>query len=96
MKDIQAKVIAEILKERDRQDKKFPNQTHPPVDWLSILMEEVGELAKEINEWFFFDDPAAEERYYKELVQTAAVSVGMLEDYLRRKSTKPSVDVEDD
>lgn len=41
-------VAAEVLLERERQEKKWGNQHHSPELWLSILMEEVGEAAQEV------------------------------------------------
>ncbi len=72
----QESVIHEIREERDRQDVKWGvaaerNQTK--MKWLTILMEEVGEVAESILE---HDD----ENYPVELVQVAAVCVAALED----------------
>ncbi len=39
-----------VSEERARQDKKWGEQNHFPPRWLGILIEEVGELSKEINE----------------------------------------------
>jgi len=43
------KVSYEVYEERVRQDDKFGEQHHAPAVWLAILMEEVGELANEIE-----------------------------------------------
>lgn len=43
---------------------------------LSILVEEVGEAAKEVNEW---TAPGARERLRTELVQVAAVAVAWVQ-----------------
>ena len=42
--------LNELEHEWNNQDFKFPNQTHSLTEWLSIIMEEIGEISKEINE----------------------------------------------
>jgi hypothetical protein len=42
---LRAKVVADILAERRRQDLKWGVQKHKPAVWALILMEEVGEAA---------------------------------------------------
>lgn len=42
----QEAVIAEIIAERHRQDRKWGPQDHPRAFWLIIIMEELGELAR--------------------------------------------------
>lgn len=46
LSEAQAKVYAE----RRRQDTKWGNQHHPCSVWLTILLEEVGSVARAINE----------------------------------------------
>ncbi len=71
------KVIHEAIEaERQRQDAMWGIQNHSPAPWLSILTEEVGEVARAINE----DDGA---KYVEELIQVAAVAVAMIESYRR-------------
>ncbi len=70
-------IWSRILLERARQDEKWGkarerNQTKR--QWLTILMEEVGEVAEAILEG---DDA----NYPVELVQVAAVCVAALEDW---------------
>jgi len=85
-------VVVEIAKERLRQDKKWGVQNHSNAMWLSILVEEVGEVSKEIaDNWerkFYFDNTKDIEdriKYHenlkKELIQVAAVCVAWLENY---------------
>ena len=68
-----------IEKERDRQDAKwgreFPGRTWH--DWLTILAEEFGEVAKAILEAPYREDGV--ERIREELVQVAAVAQAALE-----------------
>jgi len=82
-----SEIIAEILDERTRQDEKWGVQNHKPLEWCVILMEEVGELAKEAHEHHFtpkyYKDTGQLERYRKELIQVAAVCVSMLESFER-------------
>ena len=65
-----------VLNERKNQDIKWGKQNHVPHTWLVILMEEVGEMAKEIQE----KKPAL---YREELIQVAAVAMAALECCLR-------------
>ena len=64
--------ITQILSERDRQDAKwgFP-QENTYCEWSSILAEETGELAKELNELNF--GRGSVDRMTEEAVQVAAV-----------------------
>ncbi|KKL86248.1 hypothetical protein LCGC14_1946600 [marine sediment metagenome] len=62
-----------ILKERQRQDTKFGSQRKlTQQEWLTILVEEVGEVAESILEG---DIP----NYPVELIQVAAVCVAAIE-----------------
>ncbi len=65
-----------IRAERKRQDEKWGEQNHQDQKWLTILLEEFGELAEAI-----LNEP---ERGVEELVQIAAVSVAWLEAIERR------------
>ena len=72
----------EIEKERERQDKKFGEQVHKPIEWLTILMEEVGEVAREVCENHFPVYGKSDwANYRNELVQVAAVVKHMLENF---------------
>ena len=68
-----------IMSERARQIAKFGDQSDKsPVEWISVLTEEVGETAKEANDLHFASgyDPerrAKFERMRTELIQSAAV-----------------------
>jgi len=61
-----------IAVERTRQDTKWGEQNHDPHKWVTILMEEVGEVARAV-----LDEKPKD--YTKELVQVAAVCVVALE-----------------
>jgi NTP pyrophosphatase (non-canonical NTP hydrolase) len=71
--------IQRVLKERNRQDVKwgYP-QNNTPFEWLSILTEEVGELAEALNNALFGGDGDLEHAMV-EAVQVAAVAVSIVE-----------------
>lgn len=46
-------VLNEIEAERQRQDKKWGQQDHSIIEWMPILMEEVGEASKEAVDFHF-------------------------------------------
>jgi NTP pyrophosphatase (non-canonical NTP hydrolase) len=81
--------LKDILEERERQDELWGEQNHHPVVWLSILMEEVGELAQEINEYKLFDNPNKSNFTFNtlrdEAIQVAAVAIAMVECLDRNK-----------
>lgn len=72
-----ARAIFLVEQERDAQDEKwgFP-QRNTHCEWSSILAEEMGELAKELNELNF--GRGSRERMRAEAVQVAAVAVSIL------------------
>lgn len=74
----QLSVAEGIQQERDRQNEKWGPQNHNPMKWLTILMEEVGEAAKEILE----HRPLM---YRAEMVQVAAVAQAMIESFDRNE-----------
>ncbi len=74
----QATAIMHIREERRRQDKKWGVQNHTNMRWLPILMEEVGELAKALNEGTMTDG---------ELTQVAAVALAWMECHERNRAT---------
>lgn len=61
--------ITDIIAERSAQEAQWGVQRHPHWKWYYILMEEVGEVAKALNE----EVPTSSIR--AELVQVAAVAV---------------------
>lgn len=68
-----------VRRERGQQDAKWGQQTHDGPAWLGVLMEEVGELARGINE----NAPAGDITI--ELVQIAAVCCAAHEQHVSRK-----------
>lgn len=67
-----AQVLHEVKEERYRQDLRHGDQNHDVNKWLVILMEEVGEAAKDA-----YDGRLKHMR--TELVQIAAVAVAIVE-----------------
>lgn len=76
--NFQADVLADVVEERLRQMSKYPEelpgQNLDRRVWLTLMMEEVGEVARAIIE----NKP---EEYRAELVQVAALAVAAMEDY---------------
>jgi len=46
-------VLVEVLQERKRQEEKWGQQNHPPIEYCAILGEEVGEVNKAALEAHF-------------------------------------------
>ena len=88
-------VLVEVKEERIKQDEKWGQQDNKPIEWLGILMEEVGESSKEITDRMLTKFVSIEEleeyskhcnpdtyyllRYRKEMIQTAAVAIAAIE-----------------
>ena len=73
-------VLADMVRERERQDQKYGVQEHSDRSWLAILVEELGEAAAEV-----ITNPGYSERRLKwELIQVAAVAVAWIESIDRR------------
>lgn len=71
----------DVLEERIRQNVCWGEQSHPPSAWLSILLEEVGEVARAVNKLTFGPGshlPLYWEEYEAEVAQVAAVALAML------------------
>ena len=62
---------AAIQTERERQIEKWGDQAHHPSRWLSILVEEIGEVASEIVKDIVCDN--ANSSMESELIQAVAV-----------------------
>lgn len=84
--EIQEYVIQKIINERGHQDHKWGIQRHSPELWMAILMEEVGEAAKEILEEQFSGYKSS--GLYSELVQVAAVAIAILEQLEEERRAK--------
>jgi NTP pyrophosphatase (non-canonical NTP hydrolase) len=65
-------IIGQVADERDRQEEKWGHQNHSHLQWLAILAEEFGEVAKATLE---IQDHCIEE----EIIQVMAVCAAWLE-----------------
>lgn len=74
-----------IHSERERQNKKWGEQNHDDYRWLTILSEEVGEIAQAILHDEFGGSHAGTAKI--ELIQIAAVAVQWLECMERREKS---------
>lgn len=80
-----AQVLAEIGAERRRQDAKWGVQNHDQLRWLSIAMEELGEVARALYEnWH---DGASLDDAREEWIHTAAVCANAIESLDRQGVT---------
>lgn len=77
----QSKALDMIVAERARQDSKWGEQNHTPVEWIAILGEEYGEASQGALRSHF--GGRTKQEYAEELVQVAAVAVAALECLLR-------------
>lgn len=94
------RILEEIKSERARQNEKWGEQNHKPIEWIAILSEEVGEASKESVDHHFknldcYKRTPSEayqilrlKEYRKELIQTAAVAVQMVESLDRNELKK--------
>lgn len=74
---INTKTIDAISDERELQDKEHGVPNNEDKDWALILMEEVGEVAKEV---LCGGRPQRAYELRQELIQVAAVAVAWIED----------------
>lgn len=83
-------VLDEIMTECHRIRQLWGEQNHSPWQWLAILMEEVGEAAKDTGG--SNTSVAKDHRSYrKEMVHVAAVAVTAMECFDRNKNVKFAV-----
>jgi hypothetical protein len=71
------KILKLVEVERDRQQRKWGIQTHSIPEWMTILGEEFGEACKAGLETEYRE--ASLEGLEKELIQTMAVALAILE-----------------
>ena len=71
--------LDQIKKERIRQDEKWGEQNHHPLQWFSIIGKEYGEMCKAFNEYDLDNDFNRLEDMQRETIQIAAVCVAMLQ-----------------
>jgi NTP pyrophosphatase (non-canonical NTP hydrolase) len=68
-----SKVLDQVHAEMKAQDEKWGTQDHPPVWWLAILGEEVGESNEAVLDVTFGDGTYG--HVAEELIQVAAVAI---------------------
>jgi len=74
-------VLKEVRKERVRQDALWGEQDNTAEEWMVILMEEVGEVCREIQD---MTTTGKFDNYREELIQVAAVAVSAVECFDRQ------------
>lgn len=81
------KILNEIRAERSRQDAKFGEQNHSPIEFMAILAEEIGEANKEIVDAHFGFAPKEKclEQARTEFIQVAAMAYQCGEAVSRRE-----------
>lgn len=90
-------ILEAVAAERTRQNEKFGEQNHNPIEWMAILTEETGEASKEAVDFYFkypskddnvdFEDLQTKRliNYRTELIQVAAVAVSMVQSLERNE-----------
>lgn len=81
-----ARALHDVNRERERQDAKWGEQKHDLCTWVTILTEEVGELAQAVLHDTFGGPHAEEVRM--EAIHVAAVAV-QISEYLDRQGRGP-------
>ncbi|UOQ93391.1 MazG-like family protein [Halobacillus shinanisalinarum] len=72
-------VLDDIRRERIRQEKKWGKQRHDYPFWLTILTEEVGEVAQAMQQGSVAYKQSDSDDLYEELIQVAAVATAIAE-----------------
>jgi NTP pyrophosphatase (non-canonical NTP hydrolase) len=85
--EFQSPAIRDALAERERQEAKWGEQNHDPALYLTILMEEVGELAQAALHTRYGGRAGGVEHMREEAVQVAAVALAIVECLDRGKWT---------
>lgn len=88
-------ILSEIGAERTKRDTQFGEQNYTPIEWLAILGEELGKANRNALQAHFCgahinSDNAKYQQeqlveYRKELVQIAAIAVGMIQSFDRNE-----------
>lgn len=72
-------ILGNVEEERRRQSKLWGKQSHDYSYWLTILIEEIGEVAQAIQKGSVASKISDAGDLYMELIQTAAVTVAFAE-----------------
>jgi len=83
-------ILNQIRQERARQDIIHPNTDLTPAEWHSVLVEEIGEVAAEINHMTQTGEPLRP-NYITELIQVGALVVRIIEVYQQNALDKPII-----
>lgn len=86
-------ILQQIIHERQRQNAKFGEQNHSPIEWIGILMEEVGEVAKEAIDYHFKNPYLNEIGELQETLDNDVVQHIRIEDYRKELIQVASVAV---
>lgn len=79
-------VLEDINQERNRQDEKWGIQRHDLGTWLTILVEEVGEVAQAMQANKGWGKETDASNLYKELIHVSAVSGAIAEQLLEEQN----------
>lgn len=77
-------IFKKVSDERQRQDDMYGIRDQHPSVWLTIMTEELGEVAKEICD-ADFDPEKLDSNYETELIQMISVGVAMLQNYYNKQ-----------
>lgn len=87
-------IYEKIQAECDRQDEKWGIRNNHPLEWLTILYEETGEVAMEVNDAGHDVANLDMDKYETELIQCGAVITQMLKNIDQYKIFKKAVEEE--
>lgn len=81
---IRLRVRDAVAREQARQREMWGEQNHTASGWLPILVEEIGEVAKDVNELLYNVDSqeaqdAVDDHLHMEIIHVAAVAMSWLE-----------------
>lgn len=85
--NLTTKVLGDILMERSRQNAKWGKQRHSYPYWLSILVEEVGEVSQAIQKDSVSHKETDADDLYTELIHVAAVATAIAEQVRENEGT---------
>lgn len=83
--ELMLEVNDDVLKERERQNEKWGRQRHEHPYWLTILVEEVGEVAQAMQKGSVASKETDADDLYKELIHVAAVASAIAEQVKEEK-----------
>ncbi|WP_172369591.1 hypothetical protein [Sporosarcina jiandibaonis] len=80
--NLEEQVVHSITDERYRQNEKWGMQRHDYGTWLTILVEEVGEVAQAMQAQKGWGKDSDKDDLYEELIHVAAVAAAIAEQVL--------------